>query len=227
STGSVVLYGLPSTGVWTLTQTPGSSTISGNGTTITIADLMPGVYSFTLTNSAGCTSASSENVIINAANSGVIPKITIKYEDLLICYNLGDSLVSYQWYEGLNPIQDATLQYYQTKKQPGSYTVKTVDVNGCINVSNAITIEAVKSLSVYPNPASIYFTLDMNSFNQGEADIRILNSNGLEVRKLSVKDLNDEILKEIPVADLKEGIYIIQVLINNRDIYYAKIVVAR
>jgi gliding motility-associated-like protein len=67
STGSVVLNSLPATGTWTLTRTPGAITITGTGTSTTITGLPAGTYTYTVTNSIGCTSLSSGNVVINAA----------------------------------------------------------------------------------------------------------------------------------------------------------------
>jgi gliding motility-associated-like protein len=66
STGSVVLSGLPSSGSWTLTRSPGGVTISGTGTSATVSPLPSGTHTFSVTNSTGCTSASSGNVVINA-----------------------------------------------------------------------------------------------------------------------------------------------------------------
>jgi uncharacterized protein (DUF2141 family) len=226
-TGSVVIGGLPSAGTWTLTQTPDNETITGNGNNTNITGLKPGTYSFKVTNSSGCTSGLSDIVTINANKPGVIPRITIKYEDLLICYNLGDSIVSFQWFNGSNPIPNATLQYYQTMRQPGTYSVVTVDINGCINTSNSIKITGIKSISVYPNPASESFALKMTNYAEGEAIIRIFNSTGLKVMEFEVNDFNDEMLKKISVDGLREGIYYIQVLLVNREVYYSKIVVAR
>ncbi|MBE9510629.1 MAG: gliding motility-associated C-terminal domain-containing protein, partial [Bacteroidetes bacterium] len=65
-TGSVVLYGLPSTGTWTLTRSPGAITTTGTGTSTTIPDLAAGIYTYTVTNSDGCTSGSSADIVINA-----------------------------------------------------------------------------------------------------------------------------------------------------------------
>ena len=65
STGSVVLNGLPATGTWTLTRTPGGNTTTGTGISTTISSIPPGTYTFTVTNSQGCTSVSSANVTIN------------------------------------------------------------------------------------------------------------------------------------------------------------------
>jgi len=65
-TGSVVLNSLPATGDWVITRNPGSLTTNGSGTSTTISGLAPGTYTFTVTNSNGCVSVASSNVVINA-----------------------------------------------------------------------------------------------------------------------------------------------------------------
>ena len=75
-TGSVILNGLPSEGIWTLILTPGNLTSSGTGATNTISNLAPGIYSFTVTNSAGCTSGSSANFEIYASTGPPVIVIT-------------------------------------------------------------------------------------------------------------------------------------------------------
>ncbi|MEZ5021523.1 MAG: gliding motility-associated C-terminal domain-containing protein [Bacteroidales bacterium] len=62
----MVLSGLPSTGTWTLTRYPDGFTSQGSGTTRTVTGLEPGTYNFAVTNTAGCTSGFSSDVVINA-----------------------------------------------------------------------------------------------------------------------------------------------------------------
>ena len=69
ATGSVVLTGLPATGIWTIN--PGG--ITGSGTNTTINGLTNGTYNFTVTNSSNCTSTQSGNIVINTQPS--IPTI--------------------------------------------------------------------------------------------------------------------------------------------------------
>ncbi|AYQ33261.1 choice-of-anchor Q domain-containing protein [Runella sp. SP2] len=69
ATGSVALSGLPSSGQWTLTRNPGSATSTGTGATTTVSGLASGIYTFTVTNDAGCTSVASGNVEINSQPS--------------------------------------------------------------------------------------------------------------------------------------------------------------
>lgn len=77
ATGSVVLNGLPA-GSWTLTRSPGNVTTAGSTASVTITGLNPGTYTFRVTNSAGCTSPSSSNVVINAAPSAPsLPTVNI------------------------------------------------------------------------------------------------------------------------------------------------------
>jgi hypothetical protein len=69
ATGSVVLNGLPASGTWTLTRSPGAITSTGTGTSTTISGLATGTYNFTVTNASGCTSSASANVVINSQPS--------------------------------------------------------------------------------------------------------------------------------------------------------------
>lgn len=65
ATGSVVLNGLPATGNWIVTRIPGGVIYTGSGISTTITGLPAGQYSFTVTNSNGCTSVASASVTIN------------------------------------------------------------------------------------------------------------------------------------------------------------------
>ncbi|HPE21939.1 MAG TPA: gliding motility-associated C-terminal domain-containing protein [Bacteroidales bacterium] len=66
-TGSVSLSGLPSEGNWTVRLYPGATPFNGSGTTLTVSDLTEGTYYFTVTNTSGCTSPPSADVVINEA----------------------------------------------------------------------------------------------------------------------------------------------------------------
>ena len=72
STGSVVLSGLPASGTWTLTRKPDGITTTGTGTTSTLSGLPEGSYNFTVTNSGGCISEASSDVVIPAQSASAI-----------------------------------------------------------------------------------------------------------------------------------------------------------
>lgn len=65
STGSITLSDLPATGGWTLVRMPGAISYQGSGSSTTIPGLQPDTYSFFVTNSDGCRSPLSEDVIIH------------------------------------------------------------------------------------------------------------------------------------------------------------------
>ncbi|MFN7100110.1 MAG: beta strand repeat-containing protein, partial [Flavobacterium sp.] len=65
ATGNVVLSGLPSSGTWTVTASPGGATVTSTGTTTTFSGLTAGTtYTFTVTNASSCTSSLSTNTVI-------------------------------------------------------------------------------------------------------------------------------------------------------------------
>jgi hypothetical protein len=67
ATGSVALSGLPATGTWTLTRSPGAVTSTGTGTTASVSLLPAGAtYTFSVTDANGCVSPASGNVVIAA-----------------------------------------------------------------------------------------------------------------------------------------------------------------
>jgi hypothetical protein len=183
-------------------------------------------FQVTAINRGGNKSDFSNQVTVKV-QTGVVPRIKAKWKDLLICYNLGDSITSFQWFKGTTAISGATTQFYLTNKQPGIYTVVTIDKNGCRNFSSSIPITGTKSLTVYPNPASESFNLKINDEPEGKAVVSLINSKGLKVLEFQTENTNDEILKEIPVRNLEEGIYVVQVMVNHKDFYFTKIIVVK
>src|SRR5664280_559891 len=75
ATGGVVLNGLPSVGIWTLTQTPGGVTSTGTGTSTTISGLAEGTFAFTVADGAGCISIASANVVISKQSQTPTPPV--------------------------------------------------------------------------------------------------------------------------------------------------------
>ncbi|WP_133063713.1 DUF7507 domain-containing protein, partial [Flavobacterium pectinovorum] len=66
--GTVTLTDMPS-GNWTLERNPGAVTTSGSGTSYTVTGLAVGTYTFRVTNSVGCKSPSTGNVVITNQSS--------------------------------------------------------------------------------------------------------------------------------------------------------------
>ena len=78
------LNGLPASGTWTITESIGSTTRSGSGTTFTFDNLAEGSFTFSVTNEDGCSSSySSEAVIQKVTGCDVVADFTA--DDTVIC----------------------------------------------------------------------------------------------------------------------------------------------
>ncbi len=165
------------------------------------------------------------NQATTVVKTGVIPVIYEKWNDVLICSNVGDSLTNYQWFNGTLALSGGTGQYYSTNKQSGTYKVRTTDMYGCINQSNEISVVTTKSLAIYPNSASVGITLKLTDAVQGKAVISIFNAAGQKVVELQTDKMSEELIHEIAVNNLNDGGYVVQVIINQKELYYTKLIV--
>jgi gliding motility-associated-like protein len=138
-TGSVVLNGLPTSGAWTVTRSPGGVTTSGTGSSTTITGLEPGVYTFSVTNSSGCISVESDEVIISTPG---IPVLVINDPDP-VCYPETVDLTAAAITEGSTPGLtytywmniDATNEYTTPEEATeGEYYIKGTTVSGYFDI---------------------------------------------------------------------------------------------
>jgi gliding motility-associated-like protein len=160
-TGSVVLSGLPSTGVWVITRLPGAATTTGSGISRTISNLEGGVFTFTVTNSAGCTSSVSGSVTISTPG---VPIVTIT-DPAAVCSPATVDLTAAVITDGSTPgltftywtDASATIAYSTpSAATAGTYYIKGTTVSGYFDIKPVIV--AIDSKPV-PN-AGIDQTLD-------------------------------------------------------------------
>lgn len=210
--------------VWSL---PSGVTGSSTTNTITVnfgASAISGNITVKGNNSCG---DGVESAMAVTVITGVVPKITAKWGNVLICSNVDNAISKYQWYKGGSAISNANAQYYTTGKLPGIYMVETIDKDGCKNISNTIPITASSSLLAYPNPASVNFTLKLSDESEGRAVVSLVNANGIKVMEFQTEKLSNELIKEIPVNNLAPGIYVVHLLLNQKDSYVTKIEVRK
>ena len=143
--GTVILNGLPSTGVWTLVRLPGSITSTGTGTSTTVSGLEPGMYNFYVINEAGCSSTVSSNVIINP-RPGPVPSVnitnpapvcspaTVDLTNPGITAGSTEGLIYSYWMDIIASIP------YDTPAQAteGTYYIKGTTVSGCSDIKSVI-----------------------------------------------------------------------------------------
>ncbi len=142
-TGGVVLTGLPSSGDWTLTRTPGGVTTNGSGTSASVTGLLPGSYTFTVTNANGCTSAASAAVVINAQPETPTAPVTGVVTQPTCVLHTGSVAVSGlpatgRWtltrLPGNVSISGSGASRTIANIPPGSYTFTVTNAAGCVSL---------------------------------------------------------------------------------------------
>ncbi|HUM48119.1 MAG TPA: T9SS type A sorting domain-containing protein, partial [Chitinophagales bacterium] len=148
--------------------------------------------------------------------------------------NTGGGL-SYQWYKGANPIAGQTTSNY-TATTAGNYKCRvTKTATGCFKNSNLIVVTVpcktennwVKNeLLIYPNPATSYFTIDLNitPTNSTVANISLLNILGEEVIRTTGEINNGKLLQEIALKNLAPGLYLVRIK-TGENVFERKIIV--
>ncbi len=137
-TGSVELSGLPTTGNWTLTRTPGGTTTSGSGTSTTVTGLPAGTFTFTVTNSVGCTSVSSGSVVINAQPSSPASPV----QSIDCTQGFGKAVVT---------VSSPTGAGYQYSFDGGAYQLSTSFSNVANGIHYITVINSSGCITVGPN----------------------------------------------------------------------------
>ena len=155
ATGNVILNGLPSTGTWTLTRTPGAETTTGTGATSTITGLVTGTYTYKVTNASGCVSSASANVVINTQPIQTSPTVgTITQPTCAVAtgsVRLSGLPSSGTWTLTRTPGATVTTGTGTTSTitglTTGTYTYTVKNSSGCTSVASANVV-----ITVQPSP---------------------------------------------------------------------------
>jgi len=148
ATGSVVLNNLPSTGTWSLNVTPGGTITTGTGTSATIAGLAAGTYSFIVTNSSGCTSVSSANVVINAQPTAptITGTLTVCAGSATQLTGSGTAATTTPWVSGTTTIATVSSTGLVTGVAAGTSVITFKNSGGCIKTAT-VTVNAVPAIT--------------------------------------------------------------------------------
>jgi gliding motility-associated-like protein len=141
ATGSVVLGGLPASGSWTIMRNPGSVTTTGTGTSIIIPSVPTGTYTFTVTNSAGCISPASPNVVINTQPAS--PTAPVQSTDCSLGFGLAMVTVTSPVGAGFTYSLDGGVYQISTLFNPvnnGSHYLSVTNALGCTTTGSLFTV---------------------------------------------------------------------------------------
>lgn len=187
---------------------------NNGGNTATISNLAPNKYIVTATDSVGCSSKDSFNLV----NTDTLDKpIIIQSHDTLFTA----SGFFYQWKRNDTVLTGAIQAFYKASVM-GLYSVEITDANGCKAISDTIRfiITSVKNknndiekISLFPNPVKDNLTLNIQFKTMNNFTLKIINSIGqlLYSELLQGKD----ILKTISLQQFSRGIY--QLFITTDD----------
>jgi hypothetical protein len=235
ATGSVVLGGLPVSGTWTLTRSPGGTPDTGSGTSTTILGLSEGTYNFTVTNASGCSSDTSANVVINV--QPIIPTIaTSSVSDASISTALSGGNVTS---DGGSPITDRGVCWSTTINPTilnsktsggtsfGSFTSTITDLTigviyhirayatNCIGTGygsdisylhNLTSIENIQTTEISVFPNPITRILYIEYKNDNYETIKIFNSQGV----LFVREKVISPRQQFDFSKYEYGLYILE-----------------
>ena len=179
------------------------------------------IYSITINDHNGCSSASSIKLTIYPLPQN--PVITQNADTL-------HSIVatSYQWYLNNNILLNDTGEAY-IPLQEGDYTIEITDSNGCSAISspyhfagvgiNVITTGSV--FKIYPNPFQHQTTIVYSMGKTSYVTIEVCQFTGIKIATLISKK-QDAGIYQLPFnTDEKtypEGIYLLRLYINNEPI---------
>ncbi|MDP2385272.1 MAG: M43 family zinc metalloprotease [Bacteroidota bacterium] len=193
----------------TLTAT-GASTYSWNTGDLTdIITVNPSAtttYTATGTDANGCSNTSSITVNVFPVNT---PTVSQTGNTLT-----ASGAVSYQWYLDGNLMPGETNSTL-TATQNGTYTVETVDANGCTATSAGVVVSGIgikeasalnTQVVVYPNPNMGVFSVTALLNNKTEYTTQFTNVLGEVLYKEVIRN-TAEFKKEFSDKTLKTGVY--------------------
>ncbi|MCG3166749.1 MAG: hypothetical protein POELPBGB_02531 [Bacteroidia bacterium] len=183
-----------------------------------IFNLAPGVYSVTVTDAHNCETSNSftieepsEPIIVNGDVTNPV-SATSNDGEIDITVSGGTEPYSYSWSNG-ETTQDLT------DLAPGLYVVTVTDYFGCTTIeiyivgdptgieeANAIS----NNISVYPNPATNYVTVEANGYSI--EIVRIVDMLGQTVSETQVNSSKTQ----LDVTTLSQGAYFVQLLVNDQ-----------
>ncbi|MCD6018176.1 MAG: Arylsulfotransferase [Bacteroidetes bacterium] len=179
------------------------------------------IFTITATGSTSQAHRYSTCYINNAAPTQ--PTVTPSGSDLTTA-----TASTYQWYYNGTLITGGTSQTY-TPTLSGIYVVRTTDANGCVYVYSAGYVHSIttaleemqgKNISVYPNPSSGIFDLNLNYQNPEKLKVIIYDAFGKVVYEV-------ENHWRIDLSEFGNGIYIMSITLDHKKPVYKKVVLAK
>ena len=208
--------------------TEGYSFLWSDGqTTQTATNLIADEYTVLITDANGCELMSSEllldqpdELILTLDNVTNSTSTTSNDGSAEVTIEGGVGGYTYEWVLNGNIIStDEDL----TNAAPGDYSLTVTDDNGCVVVSNVITIEAItsvidpsldKHITMMPNPTDGMFLINLELPQVSDVQVRIYNITGKEILTSPKQSVFENQL-EFNLSSFTNGVYIVKITIDD------------
>lgn len=130
--------------------------------------------------------------------------------------------VSYQWLLNGQIIEGATEQDY-TALQNGDYSVVVDNGSGCVVESDTVTVvisslipnTLLNQLVVSPNPTTGTVYLAGQFASDGKMHVEVIDGTGRMVKRIGFGHVTGSLNRAINLSELNEGLYFLNVYLNN------------
>lgn len=200
---------------------------SGSGTTQTITPSNTITYTITGTTN-GCDKSASQTLTVKPTPE--IPVISQQHDTLYS--NVVISGATYKWYKGATLLSTTSNPYFKITST-GSYTVQVTN-NGCSATSSSFTVSMVtavknknsfvESFILFPNPVTNVLNIKIQSNQNVDAVLKVIDINGKEILQQNLKTIKGETQQSIDVSAFAKGMYLIQ-LISDKGMVVDKFLV--
>lgn len=189
----------------TLSNTTSSNPQAGPVTTTT--------YTVIVTSSAGCSSVDSVKVTV--VGNPPVPSLTYNFDTLC-----ASSATCYQWYQSPNILMTGETGQCLVVPANGTYYVVVCNSNGCTTASATFTVNNIGmgeidnffGSSVYPNPNTGNFTLELNLGIEQDITLRIMSVTGEVVLTDMLENASGTVKKDLDLSGMAKGMYFIQMI---------------
>ena len=224
--GSSVTLTASATGATSYQWTKNNKNING-ATNTNYVVTATGTYDVIASNSCGSTSSNTIPVTVNALPTATVsPSGTVNIcagQSVTLTANSGANL-AYQWTKNNKNISGATNITYSASAA-GNYRVIVTNTSTSCSKTSAVTKvvitcreeESVQAFTVFPNPSSQFFTLNLPDNNT--YDVRVNDLLGRTILSFSAASGSLKFGEE-----LNAGMYFVQILKNGELISTLKII---
>jgi hypothetical protein len=215
---------LQASGASTYSWSPAMSLSSSTGVNVRAYPSVPTTYTLTGTDTNGCINTSLVSL-------GILPLPPIPTISVNTSVLTSDAVSGNQWY--LNGKMDG-VGLVDTAKENGIYMVCATSSQGCTSCSAPLNFNAegiiepvfCTSFSIYPNPATSYFSIDYTLFKDSELNLELYALTGEKTQTMydGFANSGKHSLK-IPITGLAKGVYFVRLRGLKAGTFFQRLIV--